>query len=375
MPRVPPIFHRHAGDYLSAEEWGDLLRADERVARVLGAEPLPDARYLLRGSFSTRVGSAFPDPGLSMPKDADTPVARGEGERESPGDKDGEAGVGLAVADFAVRLTPGPDAPRTAGELLPYFSPDVRARLDFPRLLFTIPSRRGGERVLSAGDAPANARVLAVTLVWSLPDLLSIGSEREATGDLHRFAIEVGRLGVGIGMTATALTDPGDAARRAVGLRALLRKVGGQSELRLLSGSGSFASRDVWRAVYSLGLIWGNLDLFHFDGGTGTSRFRVLSSGNPPYFLPERAAEGERVPGIVLEYDLPRSPDPLAALDQMAIALSYLRVTLGGHPVTRRGTDLDAETLDAERDALEAAVQAMTNAGIAPGSDAAARFF
>ncbi|MBC8140472.1 MAG: hypothetical protein H7Y38_03430, partial [Armatimonadetes bacterium] len=42
-----PVFHRHGGDYLSAEEWGASLRRDVRVARVLGAEPIADARHLL----------------------------------------------------------------------------------------------------------------------------------------------------------------------------------------------------------------------------------------------------------------------------------------------------------------------------------------
>ncbi|MBC7806839.1 MAG: hypothetical protein H7145_11890 [Akkermansiaceae bacterium] len=347
-----PLFHRHAGDYFSADEWGGLSPANKRVARALGTAPLADARHLL------------------------LPIATSRNEA---------GGETSTSADFSIRLTP--TAARTAADLSPYFAHPVRAALDFPRVTAHIPSRVGGdnERTLPLDTTPDTARVRAVTLTWSLPDLISIGSERDAVADLRRFLAEVGRIGIDAGMTVTALQDPADAARHAVTIRTLLRKLGGQSELRLVPVSGSFASRDVWRALYSLGLTWGNMDLFHWHGGnavtasgagtSATSRFRVLSSGTPPYFLPERAVEGERVPGLILEYDLPHAPDPVAVFDRMAIALSYLRSVLGGHPVTKGGAELDADHLDAERDALENAIQAMTNAGIAPGSDTALRFF
>jgi hypothetical protein len=348
-----PVFHRHATDYFSADEWGNLSPANQRVARVLGATPLTDARHLLQPIAS-------PQP---------PPV-----EDSSLAFQESDVRVTITNADFAVRLSP--TTPRTVAEAYPHFAPGVRAVLDFPRVVAHIPSRGGdGERAVPFQDAPENARVRAVTLIWSLPDLISIGNERDAVADLRRFLVEAGKIGIDGAMTVTPLQDPAESAHRAVTLRALLRKVGGQAGLRLVPASGSFASRDVWRALYSLGLEWGSMDLFHWSGGTGTSQFRVLSSGNPPYFLPERAAEGERVPGLVLEYDLPRSPDPLAVFDRMAVALSYLRSILGGRPLTSHGAELDAERLDEERDALEDAVQALTNAGIAPGSETARRFF
>lgn len=320
---------------------------NQRVARVLGAAPLTDARHLLQ------------------------PLPAGEHAFDAPGSG---AKVDVTNADFAVRFFP--TVVRTIAEMYPYFAPAARAALDFPRVVAHIPARSGdGERSVPLDDAPQNARVRAVTLIWSLPDLISIENEREAVADLKRFLVEAGKIGIDSAMTVTPLQDPAEAAHRAVTLRSLLRKVGGQAGLRLVPVSGSFASRDIWRTLYSLGLEWGSMDLFHWDGGTGESQFRVLSSGNPPYFLPERAAEGERVPGLILEYDLPRSPDPLAVFDRMAIALSYLRSVLGGRPLTNRGAELDADRLDEERDALQNAVRSLTDAGIAPGSETARRFF
>ena len=342
----PPIFHRYGNDYLSAEEWGTLLRRDVRVARALGTEPLADARHLL----------------IPLPVNTTLPQT-----------------AALNPADFIVRLTPA--TPRTVAETAPYFATAARAALDFPQVLAVLLSRTGdgSERAVPIHDAPSTARVLAVMLIWSLPDTLSIGNERELLSDLRGYLTETARIGLPFGMTVTALSDPADAARRAVSLCTLLRKVGRQTELRLLAHAGAWASRDVWRAVHGLGLVWGSMDLFHWFGTQSeqadTSQFRVLSSGNPPYFLPERAAEGERIPGLILEYDLPRSPDPVAVFDRMAIALSYLGATLGGRPTTATGVELDADALDSERDALENAVRTLADAGIAPGSDAARRFF
>lgn len=348
-----PVFHRHASDYFSNDEWGILVSEDQRVLRVLGTTPLPDARHLL------------------LPIATESPQSRDAISPDHPEKDDSETATS---ADFTIRLVP--TTVTVVADLFSHFALAIRAALDFPRVMVHIPSRSGaGERIVSLDDAPENARVRAVTLIWSLPDLISIGDERDAVADLRRFMVEAGRIGMNAGMTATALQDPTDAAHRAVTLRSLLRKLGGQNEMRLMAVTGSFASSKVWQAVYSLGLVWGNMDLFHWNGGSDTSQFRVLSAGNPPYFFPERAVEGERVPGLILEYDLPRSPDPLAVFDRMAIALSYLRSVLGGHPLTKSGAELDAERLDEERDALAEAVQAMTNAGIAPGSDIARRFF
>ncbi|MBC8101706.1 MAG: hypothetical protein H7Z41_03865, partial [Cytophagales bacterium] len=147
-------------------------------------------------------------------------------------------------------------------------------------------------------------------------------------------------------------------------------------EMRLTPQGRAFSSRQVWRAAYALGLTWGEMDLLHwYDSLSGAKRFTLSSLGQPGYFLPERAAEGEGIPGIALGFELPTAPSPLATYDRMAVALGYLRHRLGGFPVTTNGAELDADRLDEDRESLREAVEEMARSGIAPGSPEAARYF
>ncbi len=119
-------------------------------------------------------------------------------------------------------------------------------------------------------------------------------------------------------------------------------------ELKLVARGTPFPARAVWRALYSLGLHWGDLDLFHWGSPT---RFSVSALGLRPDFLPERAIEGEGVAGLCLSFEPSAEPFPLEVLERMALALASLREKLGGE--ARLGEEsLDAERLDALRGEL-----------------------
>ena len=152
-------------------------------------------------------------------------------------------------------------------------------------------------------------------------------------------------------------------------------------EMRLLPAGRRFVARDVWRALYALGLVWGNMDVFHWlapaDASAAAEKrmalFTVSASDGPAYFLPERAEEGETVAGLTLSFEISTSPAPLAVYDRMAVALGYLRQRLGGRPAAWDGAELDYDRLHEDRDALAETVREMTALGIAPGSEAARR--
>jgi cell division protein ZipA len=171
--------------------------------------------------------------------------------------------------------------------------------------------------------------------------------------------------------TALVIAPP-DAPPSAAQRARLSRSV----ELRLMADGAPFAARAIWRALMALGLRWGDLDLFHWhDPNTARRIFSVHAAGQPGYFLPERAAEGERIAGIVLFFEPPLCPAPEAALERLALTVAHLRETLGGIPLAGDGTPLDSERLDTERARLARQVDALDALGLWPGSAAAARWF
>ena len=228
-------------------------------------------------------------------------------------------------------------------------------------------------RILPGARVPAEFRILTISLpLAELPgDNLTemvhrvdqlLYSTEEWASLLHRRAL----------MTE----PPRETALKAARLIGLKERFARSMEMRLVATSRPYDLRSVWRGVYSLGFLWGNLDLFYWhDPIKQTPLFTLSALGDEGYFLPERVAEGGSVPGISLSFDLPTCSVPLAVYDRMAIALVYLRDQWGGRPQTASGGVLDGEGLEESRGALEFLVREMEAAGIAPGSPEAARLF
>lgn len=346
-------FHRFGEEYYTRSDWGKAIPPDarRRIALALGPEPLPDARYLLPAVRLERPAKAAP-----LPDGPDT-------------------GTQFIVDAFGERRVP-------LGDVLAALTPGIRADLDFPRVWGrppgTAPVREAGwfPLPLSEGDAISGDLPLGgVALTWPLTGLVSEGAE--AARDLARYTAVAGQAFAPLGWDAVAPREaPDAAAARAAALNRIKGRFAQTIEMRLAAAGKPFPSRDIWRAAYALGLTWGAMDLFHWsDPVTGTPLFTLSSLGQPGYFLPERAAEGERVPGIALGFELPTAPAPLETYDRMAVAMDYLRHRLGGRTTAPTGADLDADRLYADRDALAETITQMRRAGISPGSPEAARYF
>jgi cell division protein ZipA len=328
---------RHADGHLESA-----ALAGRRIARALGPEPLEDARHLL--------------PPLTLPREP--PHARSaRSEGPHPG------------REFVVDLV-GAEAAE-AERALRVVSTERRAVLHFPRFWGRPAGRDTWTLVEQAHPA---TRYGALALCWDLSALLSDGPD--AARDLGAYAAGAAQLATELGRTAAPRETPEEGARRAGRLLALRERFGRSVEMRLMPTGRAFPARDVWRAAYALGLEWGDLDLFHWhDPASGRRLFTLSAVGQPGYFVPERAAEGEGINGIALGFELPYSPAPLPVFDRMAVALAYLRQKLGGRPTTTGGRELDADRLDEARDALAETVAEMASAGMAPGSPEAAGFF
>jgi cell division protein ZipA len=130
-------------------------------------------------------------------------------------------------------------------------------------------------------------------------------------------------------------TTPEEGGRRAERLWELLRECDGDAVLLLQADEDRrFDGRKIWDVMYSLGLKWGNMDLFHWnnpsDFGDG-ELFSVWTSTDPGYFLPELIAAGKVMTNdLVFSFSVPRSPAPAEVFDEMIKASRYAQSRLGG---------------------------------------------
>ncbi len=328
-------FHRFEGDYWTQSEWREMPDTARRVRRALGSEPIATSLHLLPSITLPPAPRSLPPgprPGTSLLIDlADTQPIYGEA-------------LGLALATLDLE-----------GGALWGFSLGEWLRLT-PQTAQQRPSYQ------------------ALTLEWELLELPGDSLSELATSAAHGL-MAAHTLAVRLGVRVTREEPPAETARRAAELVLLKQRFAHSIELRLLSPGTPYPSRTVWRAAYGLGFGWGHLDLIHWPAAPQRALFTLTSTGKPGYFLPERAAEGETIPGLILSFELPSCPAPLETFDAMALALAHFRETLGGRPTDSQGRELDMERLEAEREQVATATLQLEQAGIAPGSREALALF
>ncbi|RZL01468.1 MAG: hypothetical protein EOO62_23305, partial [Hymenobacter sp.] len=93
--------------------------------------------------------------------------------------------------------------------------------------------------------------------------------------------------------------------------------------LIVLKADKPFEGTEIWDKMRSLGLHWGDMDLFHWenpnsDAGGDDHLFSVATSTEPGYFLPEHLAKGEvKTTDLIFSFSIPRSSDPQRVLENM----------------------------------------------------------
>lgn len=137
-----------------------------------------------------------------------------------------------------------------------------------------------------------------------------------------------------------------------------------------------FDGREVWDVMMSLGLRWGDGDLFHWQNDADFGHdmfFSVETSTSPGYFLPEQIVAGSsRFDDLVFGFSIPRSADPITVLDSMLRAVSYAKKRLGGEILDRNGKPLDESQIRLETKAI---VDRLKASGFEPGATATLHVF
>jgi cell division protein ZipA len=106
-----------------------------------------------------------------------------------------------------------------------------------------------------------------------------------------------------------------------------------------------FLGRSVWNLMHSIGLRWGDLDVFNWETEaewSDAALFWVGTSTEPGYFLPEEIAEDKRYADLTFAMGVGSKPQPEAIAKAMIAFAGVVKEKLGGTLRTSRGEALDA---------------------------------
>lgn len=144
----------------------------------------------------------------------------------------------------------------------------------------------------------------------------------------------------------------------------------------VLQSDKQFDGIKMWDALQSVGLNWGDGDLFHWrnekDFGHD-QHFSVWTTTEPGYFLPEDVKDGNMNPqNLVFGFSIPRSADPKNVFKIMLTAVEYCQKRLGGQILNK---DMQPFNVEKERSEMIELLEKMKSKGINAGSNGALRMF
>lgn len=144
----------------------------------------------------------------------------------------------------------------------------------------------------------------------------------------------------------------------------------------VLRADKQFKGLEMWDALQSVGLKWGDGDLFHWSNDKDyghDQHFSVWTTTEPGYFFPEEIKEGNMNPqNLVFGFSIPRSADPKNIFEIMLNSVKFCQKRLGGQILDRNMKSFNEEK---ERQELTDFLKKMKQKGIEAGSDKALRMF
>lgn len=138
--------------------------------------------------------------------------------------------------------------------------------------------------------------------------------------------------------------------------------------IMVLKADEEFEGTDIWDVMMSLGLKWGDMDLFHWtnDFQHGDDYLMsVWTSTNPGYFFPEEIAAGRvQTDDLIFGFSIPRSISPDQVLKAMNKSVEYAQSRLGGRILNAEGQPFDMEM---ESNQINKVIEGMNQNSITPG--------
>lgn len=146
--------------------------------------------------------------------------------------------------------------------------------------------------------------------------------------------------------------------------------------LSVISSLGGFPEQAIWEGCKSAGLQYGPTGLFEWRvPGWDYPLLGVGPLGSFDSFNLGQVNRGTIHPAVDIGFSLPHAINPRLALETAFALAAELAASLNGVALDEEDARLDDRTQRAARSNLEAAVQAMSKAGVLPGSPEALKLF
>jgi cell division protein ZipA len=260
-------------------------------------------------------------------------------------------------------------------EVLAQFGPQWLKQHAHPQLYGRATSN-GLWTYLAAADSDSVFSEIA--LAWKLFDERTPTPRPFRADELTAFQQAVAQQAPGLsGRISRVNYAPAQAAVASQQLAAFIT-ANEQEALIVLKADSLFEGREIWDKMRSLGLHWGDMDLFHWenpttDAGGDDHLFSVFTSTEPGYFLPEQIAKGEvKTTDLVFSFSIPRSNAPQQVLENMYEAAKYCQQKLGGQLL---GADGQPFKLSTELNKCQNVTQNLAHKRLRPGQGDALYLF
>lgn len=137
----------------------------------------------------------------------------------------------------------------------------------------------------------------------------------------------------------------------------------------VLKADKEFDGKEIWDVMMSVGLRWGDMDLFHWNNTefeVGDDQLlSVWTSTDPGYFFPEEIAAGNvQTEDLIFGFSIPRSVAPQEVFKVMCEVTDYAQKRLGGQILDGNRNKLDKS---AELDRIDFILKNLDNESIKSG--------
>ncbi|WP_310106982.1 cell division protein ZipA C-terminal FtsZ-binding domain-containing protein [Algoriphagus sp. 4150] len=247
-----------------------------------------------------------------------------------------------------------------------YFDAKWRENHQYP-WLYCIPRGDSKWTYLSSSENRSN-EFSRVALAWKLYDPLEDPPSVYEDRTLKKYKESVSQIAIKLKSdTVSENFTIEQATRKSKELSDFISNNNHYSVI-ILKAESEFEGKEIWDVMMSLGLKWGDMDLFHWNNDFEYGDDQLMSvwtSTSPGYFFPEEIAAGKvKTNDLVFGFSIPRSISPIQVLEVMNKATEYTQSRLGGRILNENGQPFDIEE---EKDKINEVVSDLKNHSIIPG--------